>query len=39
MGVFINFHIEFDNIHVIYLFTCRLLSSKSNHIRFIFGGQ
>jgi len=25
----INFHIEFDNIHVIYLLTCWLLSSKS----------
>jgi len=29
MVICINFYIKFENIHVIYLFTCRLLSSKS----------
>jgi len=29
MVICINFHFEFDSIHAIYFFTCRLLSSKS----------
>jgi len=31
MVICINFHLKFDNIHVIYLFTCRLLSTIRLH--------